>query len=217
MKNNFARRIAATVLLVATMILVATAFGCKEKENENMNKNPVATFVIKAQSGESLTVRIELYPDKAPITVANFTELANSGFYDGLTFHRVVPGGCIQGGGYRITETDQGLSLDYPEGVPEPIKGEFASNGWDSNDIAHEAGVISMARTSDPDSATSQFFICVGSYPSWDGEYAAFGKATDEESLKNIAALGRSTYVNAGSGFTTFPYPLVSIISVRVA
>ena len=108
-----------------------------------MNKNPVATFVIKAQSGESLTVRIELYPDKAPITVANFTALANSGFYDGLAFHRVVPGGCIQGGGYKITETDKGLTLGYPEGEPAPIKGEFASNGWDLNDIAHEAGVIS--------------------------------------------------------------------------
>lgn len=181
-----------------------------------MNKNPVATFVIKAQNGESLNVRIELYPDKAPITVENFTKLANSGFYDGLAFHRVVPGGCIQGGGYKIIETDKGLSLEYPEGEPAPIKGEFASNGWTANDIAHEAGVISMARTSDPDSATSQFFICVGSYPSWDGEYAAFGKASDEESLKNIAALGESAYVNAGSGFNTFPYPLVTIVGVRV-
>ena len=207
---------AATVLLVAMLLFAATAFGCKEKENEDMNKNPVATFVIKAQSGESLTVRIELYPDKAPIIVANFTALANSGFYDGLAFHRVVPGGCIQGGGYKITETDKGLTLGYPEGEPAPIKGEFASNGWDLNDIAHEAGVISMARTSDPDSATSQFFICVGSYPSWDGEYAAFGKAADEESLKNIAVLGESSYVNAGSGFTTFPYPLVTIVGVRV-
>lgn len=207
---------AATVLLVATLLFAATAFGCKEKENEDMNKNPVATFVIKAQSGESLTVRIELYPDKAPITVANFTALANSGFYDGLAFHRVVPGGCIQGGGYKITETDKGLTLGYPEGEPAPIKGEFVSNGWDLNDIAHEAGVISMARTSDPDSATSQFFICVGSYPSWDGEYAAFGKAADEESLKNITVLGESSYVNAGSGFTTFPYPLVTIVGVRV-
>lgn len=181
-----------------------------------MDKTPVATFVIKAQNGESLTVRIELYPDKAPLTVANFTELANSGFYDGLTFHRVVPGGCLQGGGYKIVDTGNGLSLDYPDGEPEPIKGEFASNGWTANDIKHEAGVISMARTSDPDSATSQFFICVGSYPSWDGEYAAFGKAVDEESLKNVATLGKSSYVNAGSGFSTLPYPLVSIVSVRV-
>lgn len=182
----------------------------------NTKSNPVATFSIAAQDGSELTVRIELYPEKAPKTVENFINLANSGFYDGLTFHRVVPGGCIQGGGYRIYETDSGLGLDTPETAVEPIEGEFSSNGHPENDLKHVKGTISMARTSDPDSATSQFFLCVGEYPSWDGEYAAFGMATDEESLNALDILAKSRYVYAGNAFQTLPYPLISIISVRV-
>ena len=180
--------------------------------------NPVATMVISSQTGEELTVKIELFPDKAPKTVENFIALADSGFYDGLTFHRIVPGGCLQGGGYRITESEGGqLSLDLPKTEVNPIEGEFSSNGHPENDIPHVAGTISMARTSDPDSATSQFFLCTGAYPSWDGEYAAFGRATDEESLRALEKLSRSRYVYAGGGFQTLPYPLISIVSVTVS
>ena len=111
----------------------------------------------------------ELYPQYAPITVENFEKLANEGFYDGLTFHRVIPGFMIQGG------CPQGNGTGGPGYT---ITGEFDSNGV-RNDLDHERGVISMARAMHPDSAGSQFFIMVDKAPHLDGEYAAFGKITE--------------------------------------
>ena len=111
----------------------------------------------------------ELYPQYAPITVENFEKLANEGFYDGLTFHRVIPGFMIQGGCPKGNGTG---------GPGYTIKGEFDSNGV-RNDLDHERGVISMARAMHPDSAGSQFFIMVDQAPHLDGEYAAFGKITE--------------------------------------
>lgn len=111
----------------------------------------------------------ELYPDKAPETVENFVKLVEDGFYDGLTFHRVIPGFMIQGG----------CPLGNGTGGPgHTIKGEFLSNGF-NNDLRHERGVLSMARTMDPNSAGSQFFIMVATAPHLDGEYAGFGKITE--------------------------------------
>lgn len=108
----------------------------------------------------------ELYPEKAPETVENFINLAEDGFYDGLTFHRVIPGFMIQGG----------CPLGNGTGGPgHTIKGEFLANGF-NNDLKHERGVLSMARAMDPNSAGSQFFIMVATAPHLDGEYAAFGK-----------------------------------------
>ena len=111
-------------------------------------------------------ITLELYPDKAPNTVANFIELANSGFYEGVIFHRVIAGFMIQGG--DPTGTGAG-------GPGYSIAGEFASNGFTQNDISHVRGVISMARTQDPNSAGSQFFIMHKDAPYLDGGYAAFG------------------------------------------
>ena len=111
----------------------------------------------------------ELYPQYAPITGENFEKLANEGFYDGLTFHRVIPGFMIQGGCPKGNGTG---------GPGYTIKGEFDSNGV-RNDLDHERGVISMARAMHPDSAGSQFFIMVDKAPHLDGEYAAFGKITE--------------------------------------
>jgi len=111
----------------------------------------------------------ELYEDIAPITVENFEKLANEGFYNGLTFHRVIPGFMIQGGCPRGNGTG---------GPGYCIQGEFTSNGWD-NDLAHTTGVLSMARTMMPNSAGSQFFIMVADAPHLDGQYAAFGKITE--------------------------------------
>jgi len=108
---------------------------------------------------------VELYPETAPITVANFKGLVSEGFYDGLIFHRVIKGFMIQGGGFTAGLTEKGAS---------PIVGEFLSNGI-SNTLMHTRGVISMARTPDPNSATSQFFIMHGDAPHLDGDYAAFG------------------------------------------
>lgn len=111
-------------------------------------------------------MKAELYPDIAPKTVANFVELAEKGFYDGLIFHRVIPGFMIQGG------CPDGTGMGGPG---HTIPGEFTMNGF-RNDLSHDRGVLSMARTMDPNSAGSQFFIMVAKSPHLDGQYASFGK-----------------------------------------
>ena len=131
-----------------------------------MSKYPIATILM--EDGKKMTA--ELYPDKAPNTVSNFISLANKGFYDGLTFHRVIPGFMIQGG------CPDGTGMGGPG---YEIKGEFASNGFAQNDLKHTAGVLSMARTMAPDSAGSQFFVMVAPAEHLDGDYAAFGQVID--------------------------------------
>lgn len=132
--------------------------------------------IIEMENGGKMT--LELYPETAPITVANFVKLAKSGFYDGLIFHRVIEGFMIQGG----DPTGTGMG-----GPGWEIKGEFSSNGV-KNPLRHTRGVISMARSSRPDSAGSQFFIMHKNAPHLDGSYAAFGKMTDGfETLDKIA------------------------------
>ena len=127
--------------------------------------NPLVTIEM-ADGG---VMKGELYPETAPGTVNNFIALANSGYYDGLIFHRVIPGFMIQGGCPEGTGTG---------GPGYCIKGEFAANGF-RNELAHTTGVLSMARTMIPDSAGSQFFIMVADAPHLDGQYAAFGKITE--------------------------------------
>ena len=127
--------------------------------------NPIVTITLK--NGQVMTG--ELYPDKAPHTVNNFIALSNSGFYDGLTFHRCIPGFMIQGG----CPNGNGMG-----GPGYSIRGEFKANGFEKNDILHTTGVLSMARAMHPDSAGSQFFIMVDAAPHLDGQYAAFGKIT---------------------------------------
>lgn len=125
------------------------------------------------------TVSVELDGDTAPITVQNFMDLANAGFYDGLTFHRIIDGFMIQGGDPAGNGTG---------GSDKNIPGEFTANGY-KNDISHVKGVISMARSQDPDSASSQFFIMVADAPHLDGQYAAFGHVTaGQEIVDQIAA-----------------------------
>ena len=132
--------------------------------------------VIEMENGGLMT--LELYPETAPITVANFVKLAKSGFYNGLIFHRVIENFMIQGG----DPTGTGMG-----GPGWTIKGEFASNGV-KNPLRHTRGVISMARSARPDSAGSQFFIMHKDAPHLDGQYAAFGKMTDGfETLDAIA------------------------------
>ncbi len=121
-------------------------------------------FTIEMENGDIM--KGELYPDIAPETVENFVKLVNEGFYDGLCFHRVIPGFMIQGGCPEGTGTG---------GPGYTIKGEFKANGFENN-LAHTRGVISMARAMNPNSAGSQFFIMVADAPHLDGQYAAFGK-----------------------------------------
>ena len=125
------------------------------------------TFTIEMTDGG--VMKGELYEDIAPKTVANFEKLANEGFYDGLIFHRVIPGFMIQGGCPKGNGTG---------GPGYTIEGEFTSNGF-QNDLKHERGVLSMARAMDPNSAGSQFFIMTTTSPHLDGQYASFGRVTE--------------------------------------
>ncbi len=125
-------------------------------------------------------INLELDRASAPITVENFLKLVDNGFYNGLCFHRVISGFMIQGGGMV---QEKGVLIEK-RGL-KPIKGEFLNNGV-KNDIKHELGVISMARTNEPNSATSQFFICAANCDFLDKNYAAFGRTIDAESNKVV-------------------------------
>lgn len=125
-------------------------------------------------------INLELDRASAPITVENFLKLVDNGFYNGLCFHRVISGFMIQGGGMV---QEKGVLIEK-RGL-KPIKGEFLNNGV-KNDIKHELGVISMARTNEPNSATSQFFICAANCDFLDKSYAAFGRTIDAESNKVV-------------------------------
>ena len=128
--------------------------------------HPVIKIVVKNFG----TMTAELYPEMAPLTVANFVKLAKEDFFAGLIFHRVIKGFMLQGGGYNA-------EMEHKE--CDAIRGEFRANGCMQNTLKHERGVLSMARTSDPDSASSQFFIMHANAPHLDAQYAGFGKLTD--------------------------------------
>ncbi len=126
--------------------------------------------MVRIEMDNGAIIDVELYPDKAPQTVANFEKLVKEGFYDGLTFHRIIRGFMIQGG------DPEGTGMG---GAKEKIYGEFAANGFPQNDLRHTKGVISMARSMAPNSASSQFFIMHEDAPHLDGSYAAFGKVVN--------------------------------------
>lgn len=158
-------------MLSLTFVLAACNSDSNEKTQqtpednsnyaEDVTENPVVTITM--ENDEQIT--IELEPKVAPNTVANFISLVEEDFYDGLIFHRVIPGFMIQGG------DPEGTGMGGPDYA---IAGEFTNNGF-QNDLLHERGVISMARAQDPDSAGSQFFIMAEDAPSLDNEYASFG------------------------------------------
>lgn len=145
-----------------------------------MAQNPIVTFTMKNGG----VVKAELYPEIAPNTVNNFLSLVNKGYYDGLIFHRVISGFMIQGG----DPTGTGMG-----GPGYSIKGEFTSNGF-KNDLKHDAGVLSMARSMMPNSAGSQFFIMHKNSPHLDGQYAAFGKVIEGMEVINKIAETRTDY-----------------------
>ncbi len=154
-------------------------------------------FEITMENGH--TMKGELYPEIAPKTVENFVKLVNEHFYDGIIFHRVIRGFMIQGG----DPTGTGMG-----GSEETIPGEFLSNGF-VNELKHERGVLSMARTNDPNSASSQFFIMHQNAPHLDGNYAAFGKLTDGfDTLDEIA--------NTGTGFRDKPLQKQAIKTIEI-
>ena len=177
-------------MLMMVMMLTMAACGGSSSE-EAPAEEPAETEQAAEPAAEPIgihhaeivikdfgTVKVELDGDKAPITVQNFMDLANAGFYDGLTFHRIIEGFMIQGGD---------PNGDGTGGSDKNIKGEFAANGV-NNDISHKKGVISMARAQDPDSASSQFFIVQEDSEFLDGQYAAFGHVTEGMEFVDIIA-----------------------------
>ena len=147
-----------------------------------------------------------------PITVKNFIKLAEKGYYEGTIFHRVIEDFMIQGGGYTMEDgqvkTKKGASK---------IKGEFSSNGYKKNTIKHVAGVISMARSSEKNSASSQFFICSATSTHLDGEYAAFGKTTDNKSTQILVNISKVKTYKYSSSFTDMPVEPISIKTVKLS
>ncbi len=161
----------------------------------------MANPIVKITMESGVEMSGELYPEIAPNTVRNFISLANSGYYDGLIFHRVIPGFMIQGG----CPNGNGMG-----GPGYEIRGEFAANGFEKNDLKHTTGVLSMARTMMPDSAGSQFFIMVADAPHLDGQYAAFGKITENaQAAIDISRVNRDM-------FTDKPKKPQTIASIRV-
>jgi len=150
------------IIALSTIIL---STGCGGTGGSKVSKNPIVT--MEMENGG--IIKMELYPEIAPISVDNFISLINKGFYDGTIFHRVIPGFMIQGG------DPDGTGMGGPG---YSIKGEFSSNGV-KNDLKHTKGVLSMARSMANDSAGSQFFIMVQDSPHLDGKYAAFGKVIE--------------------------------------
>lgn len=159
------------LLVMAVMVITAVTTACGNNEGGNPRVQ------IEMENGDKMV--LELYPEFAPDTVENFVNLSKSGFYDGLKFHRIVKGFMIQGGD---------PNGDGTGGSENNIKGEFSTNGFAQNTLQHTKGVISMARSEDFDSASSQFFIVHGDANFLDGQYAAFGKLIEGEStLDKIA------------------------------
>ena len=183
------KRIFSLFLVLAALTAALLVFpACGDKPDTSTNR-----VAIEVQ--DFGTIELELYPNKAPITVANFEKLVKEGFYDGLTFHRVVKDFMIQGGDPKG---------DGSGGSDKTIKGEFSQNGFTRNDIKHERGVISMARSSSSnDSASSQFFIMHGDAPYLDGSYAAFGRVTS--GMDVVDAIANVKVKDNGSGETSTP------------
>ena len=199
------------VLLLALMLVFMVS--CNKTpgetaliENENTEEaveveNAMVTITVK-DFGDMV---LELYPEYAPETGANFIELAESGFYEGLVFHRIYKGFMIQGG-----STD-GIGIT---GSDKKIKGEFAANGV-NNPISHERGVISMARTNDPNSASSQFFICDADSTFLDGSYAAFGKLVEGYDVLDAIASVDVTYGPSGEKSSPLVAPVIEKVTVN--
>lgn len=171
--------------------------GSKLTETGEIDKSDARRVRVTMNDGKGFIM--ELYPHVAPETVANFMKLVNEGFYDGLIFHRVIEGFMAQGGAY-----DPVNQMNDPA---DSIKGEFASNGFD-NKLSHTRGVVSMARTSNPDSASSQFFICYDDASFLDGDYAAFGMVTEGMEVVD-------SFLDAGTDEYDMPLKEVKIMTIE--
>ncbi len=191
-----------TILIAVCLLFALCACGsasAKTDSTASYTDNPIVEITVRDYG----TITLELYPDVAPLTVDNFVKLCNEGFYDGLTFHRVMSGFMIQGGDPQGNGTG---------GSDETIKGEFAANGV-KNELSHKRGVISMARAKSPDSASSQFFIVHQDSEFLDGSYAAFGAVT--EGIEVVDAICENTPVIDNNGTVPSEYqPVIDSIKI---
>ena len=186
-------------IALALVLAICGLSGCgRNKDPYEGIPNPVAKILLSDGS----EMRFELFFHEAPNTVANFVELANAGFYDGNRFFRIVPGVLIQSGDPRGNGTGRAEHV---------IQGEFADNGIE-NPVSHTRGTISMSRQTNYDTASSQFFIMQGSYPEYNGRYAAFGRATDQASLDTLDAIAYTAVDGNYSPVGAVP----TITSIRV-
>ena len=196
------------ILVVALILVLFTACGSSEPDTagtyEPQALDTEATYYADIDIADYGVITVELDQSVAPVTCANFVELANSGFYDGLTFHRIIADFMMQGGD---------PSGDGTGGSENNIVGEFSSNGYE-NDLSHERGVVSMARAQDPNSASSQFFICHADSDFLDGDYAAFG--TVISGLNVVDAVCKDAQPTDGNGsIAAEDQPVIKSISIR--
>ena len=210
-------------ILVVIVLIGVVGFGYYKKATEN-KQNPMVTMEVKDLG----TIKLELYPDKAPNTVANFIKLANNGFYDGLTYHRIVKDFMVQGGDKEGTGSGSPTLGDLKGEENDEkysIKGEFVQNGFNKNDIRFEKGVIAMARSDYSsmgmteegyNSAGSQFFIMTKDNANLNGQYAAFGKVIEGlDVLDKLNETEVQPAENEGSEAST-PVNAPVITSIRV-
>ena len=182
------------ILILLSLTFVLALCSCSDQSNNDWINGTKVEFgitdiknpLVQITFSTGDTVRLELYPSVAPKTVENFLNLAKSGFYNGLTMHRIIESFMIQGGGYKRSDS----YLTETEKSANNIFGEFSQNGW-SNNVSHRKGVISMARATDYNSASSQFFICSVDCALLDGQYSAFGRVIDEESMSAVLKLSK--------------------------
>ena len=199
MKKVVAMLLAAVML---SLVFIACNTESKNQDEDNQQGENMDKIIATIEMEDGGIIKLELYPDIAPQTVRNFVSLARKGFYDGLTFHRIIPGFMIQGGDPNGTGTG---------GPGYCIKGEFAINGFE-NDLKHTRGVISMARLNKPyDSAGSQFFIMHADAPHLDGAYAAFGMV-----IEGMDVVDRIASVDCNP-INNHPYEDVVIKSINIS
>lgn len=200
------KTISKLTALFICLAIIFTFAGCGKDgaDTQGSSDDYTVTHTAEITVKDKGTIKLELYGNLAPKTVKNFKELADSGFYNGLTFHRIISGFMIQGGDPDGDGTgDSGKT----------ITGEFTANGF-VNNLSHERGVISMARSSDPDSASSQFFIMHQTTTSLDGQYAAFGKVTSGMDI--VDDIAKNTPVTDDNGTVLKEnQPVIESITVK--
>ena len=227
------KKLLCAILIILLLLSTAiSAVACSDSSESFVDPDPVSTITkwqqtytagefgirnkkdpfveLTFSTGES--IRLELYPSVAPITVNNFVSYVEEGFYIGVAIHRTLEGQIFQCGGFEIIDDKL-----VQKATHDPIKGEFLSNGV-TNTLPHIRGVISMARLRDSmDSATSQFFICATTMSGWDGSYAAFGRVIDEESFTVVSRLSDLETGVADLYYGETPYSSSDVPLTRVS